>query len=135
MELFAKLKTIVTKSYMLDVGRVLNTLLLAVLLIFVDLEVLKNKKYWKTWRRTLTLEEFIFKKLLAFNQQLYLKGNYPIDILRDFAYFLQTLHNRCFQSECMNCFLLILWILTKVATISPDKSFVVFYLSNSNSQN
>ena len=44
MELFAKLKTIVTKSYMLDVGRVLNTLLLAALLIFVDLEVLKSTR-------------------------------------------------------------------------------------------
>lgn len=44
MELFAKLKTIVTKSYMLDVDRVLNTLLLAVLLIFGDLEVLKNTR-------------------------------------------------------------------------------------------
>ena len=132
MELFAKLKTIVTKSYMLDVE---YTFVSCTTNFWWPRGLKKHKKYWKTWTRTLTLEEFIFKKLLAFNQQLYLKGNYPIDILRDFAYFLQTLHNGCFQSECMNYFLLILWILTKLAIISPDKSFVVFYLSNSNSQN
>ena len=55
-----------------------------------------HKKYWKT-----TKKELIFKKFRVLNQQLCLRTNSPIDILGNFAYFLQTPLNGCFQTECM----------------------------------
>ena len=90
--------------------------------------MLKNQKKnpWKT------PEEFIFKKLRAFNQQIYLKENYLIDIRKDFSYFLQTLHNDCFQTECMNYFLWISQTFIIVAKSSPDKTLVIWRLSKIN---
>ena len=45
--------------------------------------------------------------------------------VKDITYFLQTLHNGCFQTEIINDFLCILRISIKVTKVSSDKVLVI----------
>ena len=82
---------------------VLNIPLVTVLLIFVDQNVCRiTRNIEKPEQNPWKLPEVISKNVQVFNQQLCLEISSPIDILRNFAYFLQTPLNNYFQTECMN---------------------------------